>query len=82
MPELFTTVADLIEQVADVPAGQVRPEARFDALTNWTSLEALRLLAAIEDDLGVQLDLREYLAVTDVDGLVALIAAEWDGASR
>ncbi|MFE9692980.1 phosphopantetheine-binding protein [Micromonospora sp. NPDC005806] len=82
MPELFTTVADLIEQVADVPAGQVRPDVRFDALANWTSLEALRLLAALEDDLGVRLDLREFLAVTDVAGLVELIAVEHDGGPR
>lgn len=82
MSELFTTVADLIERVADVPAGQVSPDVRFAALAHWTSLEALRLLAAIEDDLDVRLDLRAYLAVTDVGGLVELIAAERDGAAR
>ena len=41
MPDLFTTVADLIEQVADVPAEQLSPDVRFATLTNWTSLEAL-----------------------------------------
>ncbi|KKK07565.1 acyl carrier protein [Micromonospora sp. HK10] len=82
MPELFATVADLVAQVADVPAGQVTPEVRFDALANWTSLEALRLLTVLEDDLDVRLDLREYLAVTDVAGLVALVAAAPDGVSR
>lgn len=82
MPEVFTTVADLIEQVADVPAERISPDVRFETLANWTSLEALRLLAAIEDDLGVRLDLREYLAVSAVGELIDLIAAELDGAPR
>ncbi|MEU5943049.1 phosphopantetheine-binding protein [Micromonospora sp. NPDC047548] len=76
MPEVFTTVADLIEQVADVPAARIAPDVRFETLANWTSLEALRLLAALEDDLGVRLDLRAYLAVGQVGELVDLVAAE------
>lgn len=82
MPDLFTTVADLIEQVADVPAEEISPDVRFASLANWTSLEALRLLSALEDDLGVRLDLRAYLAVSAVGELVDLVAGELDGASR
>ena len=82
MPDLFTTVADLIEQVADVPAEQLSPDVRFATLTNWTSLEALGLLAALEDELAVRLDLRAYLAVTAVGELVDLVAGELDGAAR
>ncbi|MEV4118849.1 phosphopantetheine-binding protein [Micromonospora sp. NPDC049645] len=82
MPDLFTTVADLVEQVADIPAAQLSPDVRFETLTNWTSLEALGLLAALEDELGVRLDLRAYLAVTAVGELVDLVAGELDGAAR
>ncbi|MEU7923755.1 acyl carrier protein [Micromonospora sp. NPDC049801] len=82
MPDLFTTVAGLIEQVADVPAEEITPDVRFASLAHWTSLEALRLLSALEDDLGVRLDLRAYLAVTAVGELVDLVAAERDGVVR
>ncbi|MGC4853747.1 acyl carrier protein [Micromonospora sp. DT4] len=82
MPDLFTTVAGLIEQVADVPAEDISPDVRFTSLSNWTSLEALRLLSALEDDLRVRLDLRAYLAVTAVGELVDLVASELDGATR
>lgn len=82
MSDLFTTVAGLIEQVADIPAEEISPDVRFASLSHWTSLEALRLLSALEDDLGVRLDLRTYLAVTAVGELVDLIARERDGVAR
>lgn len=76
MPELVNVVTALVEQVAEVPAERLAPASRFESLDNWTSLAALRLLTGIEDELGVRLDLRRYMAVTDIGGLVDLIEEE------
>jgi acyl carrier protein len=68
-------VVGLVEQAALQPPGEVSPATRFAELPGWGSLSALRLLAALEARLAVRLDLREYLAIQDVDGLVDAVTA-------
>ncbi|MFI6099359.1 acyl carrier protein [Lentzea sp. NPDC051213] len=74
MSEVFTEVADLVGQVTDQPAEQIAADSRFDALTNWTSYDALRLLTGIEQRFEVRLDLQEYFSISDVGGLVAAVS--------
>jgi acyl carrier protein len=75
MSELFDEVAGLVSIYANVPAAELRPESRFEELTHWTSYNALRLLAGVEEEFKVRLDLRGYLATEDLAGLVTAIAA-------
>lgn len=75
MPDVLSRVTELVGLVTDQPAGAISVGDRFDALANWTSFAALRLLAGVESDFGVRLDLREYLAIRDVGGLVDAISA-------
>lgn len=73
MTDHTATVATLIERVTDCAAEDIGPGSRFESLGNWNSLAALGLLTSIEDHYQVRLDLREYLAVGDVAGLLALL---------
>jgi acyl carrier protein len=73
MPEVSSVVADLVTEAVEQPVGEVVPTTRFDELPGWGSLSALRLLAALEARLAVRLDLREYLVIQDVGGLVAAV---------
>lgn len=73
--DLSTDVIGLVETVTDAARDSVRPQSRFDGLENWDSLRALRLFNAIENRLGVHLDLRAYLKVADVAALVELVAS-------
>ena len=76
MPEtMFAEMADLIEQVTDVPAEEISASSRFESLANWTSLAALRLLTGIESRFSVQLDLRRYFAIDNVGELVSAVSA-------
>ncbi|SEQ79655.1 Acyl carrier protein [Lentzea xinjiangensis] len=75
MSEVFTEVAGLVGQVTDLPAEDISADARFDALANWTSYDALRLLTGIEQHFAVRLDLQEYFAIKDVGGLVAAVSS-------
>ncbi|OLF07371.1 hypothetical protein BLA60_27795 [Actinophytocola xinjiangensis] len=71
MSEITATLVDLVERVTENP--DVTEHTRFEGLPNWVSLSALRLLADIEDEFGVRLDLRTYFAVSDVGQLSALV---------
>ncbi|MEV5716970.1 phosphopantetheine-binding protein [Amycolatopsis mediterranei] len=70
MPEVSSVVVDLVTEAVGQPVAEVVPTTRFGELPGWGSLSALRLLAALEARLAVRLDLREYLAIQDVGGLV------------
>jgi acyl carrier protein len=76
MDDVLATVVGLIEQVTDAPAGEIGPESRFDALENWTSFAALRLLTLVEEAFGVGLDFRAYFAAAQVEDLTSLVVAE------
>jgi acyl carrier protein len=73
MSDLTGTLVGLVELVIDKPG--LSPASKFHSLDKWTSLAALRLLTDIETAFGIQLDLRAYFAVTDVDQLSALVTA-------
>jgi acyl carrier protein len=75
MSDVLTIVVDLVEQVTGVDATELADGTRFERLAGWTSLEALRLLTAVEQRFGVGLDLREYFAASTLADLVALIHA-------
>ncbi|MFD6156421.1 phosphopantetheine-binding protein [Nocardia sp. NPDC060256] len=72
MSDITVDLVDLVERVTEHPG--ITTALKFESLDNWTSLVALRLLTDIEDAFGVQLDLRAYLAVTDVGQLSALVS--------
>jgi len=76
MSEVLSAVADLVEQITDVPVEEIGAASRFETLDNWTSLAALRLLTGVEDRFGVRLDLRAYFAANRVGELASLISAE------
>jgi acyl carrier protein len=80
MPDVFTIVVDLVEQVTDVPAEEIDGDVRFDTLDSWTSFAALQLLTAIEDRFEIRLDLRGYLACAHVEQLVSSVRGELAGA--
>ncbi|MGX7829155.1 acyl carrier protein [Actinokineospora sp. 24-640] len=78
MPEVttvLTEVADLLSQVTDHPAADIAADSRFDALPDWSSYAALRLLTGIEQHFGVRLNLQRYFAIKDVGALAAAITA-------
>lgn len=72
MSDVTGTLVGLVERVIEKP--DISPASKFQGLDNWTSLAALRLLTDIENAFGVQLDLRAYLAVTDVGQLSDLVS--------
>ncbi|GAA3816091.1 hypothetical protein GCM10022226_41040 [Sphaerisporangium flaviroseum] len=74
---MHDTLAGLTRLIVLVTREQDRPitaDSRFEALGNWSSMTALRLLTLIEQRWGIALDLREYFAIETVGGLLDAIA--------
>ncbi|MEU7114576.1 acyl carrier protein [Streptomyces sp. NPDC046182] len=74
MSDVMSTLQPLVARVAQIPADGIAPDSRFDGLGSWGSLAAMRLLAAVEQTYGVQLDLRSYMRLDTVGELAEEIA--------
>jgi acyl carrier protein len=75
MSEVLTEVVDLVAEVVELPADRISATSRFDALGDWGSYAALRLLAEVEVRFGVRLDLRHYLAIEVVGDLADAVTS-------
>lgn len=60
-----------VSDVLNEPVDGLRSEPVL-AAHRWTSMASLEVLAQLEDQLGIELDLRAFHAVRTVDGLVEL----------
>ncbi|MFJ9328740.1 acyl carrier protein [Streptomyces sp. NPDC101230] len=74
MSDVITTLRPLVARVAQRTPDDLTAETRFAGLGSWGSLAAMRLLAAVEQSYGVQLDLRSYMKLETVGELADEIA--------
>jgi acyl carrier protein len=65
-------VAEIWRSILDPPAGE--PSTTFFEL-GGQSISAMRLVAAIEEDLGISIDLDDLLEDPDLPALVELVLA-------
>ncbi|MEW2283276.1 acyl carrier protein [Streptomyces sp. NPDC047841] len=79
MSDTMTTLRPLVARVSHHPAESLAPDTRFTALGSWGSLAAMRLLAAVEQTYGVQLDLRAYMKLETVGELASEISTRLSG---
>lgn len=63
-------------EVLDCEIAELTPDAALENVSGWDSMNALRLLAALEAQFGVRLDLRTYAALETVGQLYAMVANE------
>lgn len=70
----------LIAEVLEIPADHVRPELQREEIPEWDSLNHLRLITAIESELGVSFTMEQIVAISSVADLEA--ATRRDGRPR
>ena len=72
-PAAVATVAELVGQVAEVPAAQVAPDSRLETDLGLDSLGRIELLSVIEEEMGAFVDdgqLEPDATVAELEGLV------------
>lgn len=63
-------VKKLISKVLDVPYETITNELAVGDIPEWDSLAHMRIIAALESDLGVVLDIEQTLEIEDVEDIV------------
>ncbi len=74
MPDVMTDLVPLVARVARCPAHEISEDSRFAGIAGWGSLSAMRLLASVESNYAIRLDLRAYLRIETVGALARTIA--------
>ncbi|MGF1802123.1 acyl carrier protein [Vibrio gigantis] len=64
------TVKTLIAKVLNVSVDIVDDELAVGDIPEWDSLAHMRIIAALESDLGVVLDIEQTLEIEDVEDIV------------
>jgi acyl carrier protein len=76
--EVERRVSAVITRVLHLPAGEITPEANFIFDLGADSLQSLQLVAAFEEEFGVELDQEAALAVQTVTSAVDFLKATLD----
>ncbi|WP_228013282.1 acyl carrier protein [Vibrio sp. OPT18] len=64
------SVKELIAKVLNVSVNAVDDELAVGDIPEWDSLAHMRIIAALESDLGVVLDIEQTLDIEDVEDIV------------
>jgi acyl carrier protein len=73
--EVERRVSAVIRRVLQLPPGEIRPEANFIFDLGADSMQSLQLVAALEEEFGVELDHESALAVQTVSSAVDFLQA-------
>jgi len=73
--EVERRVSAVIRKVLQLPPGEIRPEANFVFDLGADSMQSLQLVAAFEEEFGVELDQEAALAVQTVASAVDFLQA-------
>lgn len=64
------SVKELIAEILKVQLDVVQDELAVGDIPEWDSLAHMRIIAALESDLGVVLDIEQTLEIEDVEDIV------------
>jgi acyl carrier protein len=64
------TVKELIAKSLMVDISTIKNELAVGDIPEWDSLAHMRIIAALESDLGVALDIEQTLEIEDVEDIV------------
>ena len=73
MSSTFDTVADIIAETCDIPRDEIKPESHFAFDLGAESVQSVELVAAFEEEFGIEMDEDAALSVSTVSGAVDFI---------
>ena len=64
------TVKKLIAEILNVEIDVVQDDLAVGDIPEWDSLAHMRIIAALESDLGIVLDIEQTLEIEDVEDII------------
>lgn len=77
-------ISSFIQKMSDAidieQSGLLKPETRFKELEEWTSLEALSLIAMVHDEYGISITNQNIRELTTIDDLFTFVSQQVENA--
>ena len=70
MSNIKKTVYELIANVLEVDLSIIHNELAVGDIQEWDSLGHMKIIAALETEIGVELDIEQTLEIEDVEDIV------------
>lgn len=74
----MSKVNSIVAEVLGIPSEQVTGDLTPDAIATWDSLNHLRMITQLEQELEIKLTMSEIQEITSVDALHRVIAVHTD----
>jgi acyl carrier protein len=71
--ELANNVRELMAEVFEVDEDQINDDTNQESLSEWTSLQHMNLLAALEEKYNIQLAMEDMTAMTAFPKVIATL---------
>ncbi len=71
--EILAKITEILSDVTDNPGLQLAEESTADGVQDWDSVNHVKLLIALESDLGIQFGTDEVNGIENVGGLIDAI---------
>lgn len=75
MTTIHPLVAHVLSQVLDVDETELSPTLALEALPEWDSVNALRVLVLLEREVGAAINFEQFVAASTVGALGELVTA-------
>jgi acyl carrier protein len=74
--EVLSKITEILSEVIDSPQLQLTEESTADGVEDWDSVNHVKLLIALESDLGIQFGTDEVNGIKNVGGLIDAIQSK------
>jgi acyl carrier protein len=71
--DVLSKITEILSEVIDSPQLQLTEESTADGVEDWDSVNHVKLLIALESDLGIQFGTDEVNGIKNVGGLIDAI---------
>ena len=67
------SIKSLIATVLGIPASKVEDDLALGDIPEWDSLAHMQIIASLESELGITLDIEQTLEIEDVEDIVEAV---------
>ncbi len=78
--ELIEAVRSAVAETLGLAPDDLNENAGMDTVAEWTSLQHLAVIAAVEERFGIEMDMDEMTSATTIAALADMVSAHGGGA--
>jgi acyl carrier protein len=74
--DILLKIQDIVRDIVDDDDVQLTMETRAEDVSDWDSVNHIKIILAIESEFGIRFDMEEINSSDNVGGLVQIVASK------